>query len=87
MLIVMLGSNNLLRVGGGSRSSWTRDSFGDLALDKRITAKGRYNIWQPRHFQQEDHRLSITELTPGVFRDSHDEHVGGCPPRRIPQIQ
>ena len=32
---------------------WAQDSYGDLALYKRMAAKGTYNIWQPRHFEQE----------------------------------
>jgi hypothetical protein len=52
-LIVMLGANNALGSVVQLEPKWTQDDYGKLSLAKRMAIKGKYNIWQPAHFDQE----------------------------------
>lgn len=57
-LVVMLGANNALGSVVQLHPHWTPDDYLDEpSLDRRLAAKGPYNVWQPEHFAEEWGRL------------------------------
>ena len=49
-LVVALGANNALGSVVGLNPCWTPDNYLALSPDKRLKAKGAFNVWRPAHF-------------------------------------